>query len=262
MKYLKSFVDKEAMNAYNSKYMYNPSLYLYKNPPTIYKGIYKQIDYISSTPSGSQYIDLGCKIMETTENIKLDIKFKINDAAQSQVINIHGNTEATLFNSGLENSSNTDYPGFFIRRTQGTGRGYAHGVYLGAKWEFTNSTYSSGTNRYMANNLAGFTGVGDGETRSWILYEKSFLLDNIPSEQCHDQQVTLFSSYSQTTGEYFRFVLADLYYVKIVKGNIVIRDLIPVVRITDNTPGMFDKEYNVFYPSQGDEPFVAGIITQ
>ena len=53
MKYLKSFVDKEAMNAYNSKYMYNPSLYLYKNPPTIYKGIYKQIDYISSTQTGS-----------------------------------------------------------------------------------------------------------------------------------------------------------------------------------------------------------------
>ena len=74
--------------------------------------------------------------------------------------------------------------------------------------------------------------------------------------------MTLFSSYSSDTGDYNRFVIADLYYVKIVKDNIVIRDLIPVVRITDNTPGMFDKAYNVFYPSQGDEPFVAGIITQ
>ena len=120
--------------------------------------------------------------METTENIKLDIKFKINDAAHSGVYNIHGNSAATIFNSGLENTNNTDYPGFFIRRTLGTGGGYAHGVYLRAKWEFTNSTYSSGDTGYIANNLAGFSGVGDGETGTWILYEKSFLLDNIPSE--------------------------------------------------------------------------------
>ena len=56
----------------------------------------------------------------------------------------------------------------------------------------------------------------------------------------------------------FRFICADLYYLKFIKGGQVIRNLIPIKKLSTNEIGLFDLENQVFYISQGDEPFVAG----
>jgi len=38
----------------------------------------------------------------------------------------------------------------------------------------------------------------------------------------------------------FRFVEADLYYLRFTKGNTVVRDLIPAKRNSDNEVGLYD----------------------
>lgn len=56
----------------------------------------------------------------------------------------------------------------------------------------------------------------------------------------------------------WRFSESDVYYCKIYKGNTLLRDLIPVKRNSDNVVGLYDKQNDHFYISQGDEHFVAG----
>ena len=36
---------------------------------------YKPLEYISSTQTGGQYIDLGCKLLENTDDIEIDMKY-------------------------------------------------------------------------------------------------------------------------------------------------------------------------------------------
>ena len=52
--------------------------------------------------------------------------------------------------------------------------------------------------------------------------------------------------------------MADLYYLKLTKGGQVIRNLIPVKKVSTNEIGLYDMENDHLYVSQGDEPFVAG----
>jgi hypothetical protein len=39
---------------------------------------YTVLEYINSTATGGQYINLGCQLMENTDPVRLDIKFKID----------------------------------------------------------------------------------------------------------------------------------------------------------------------------------------
>ena len=54
----------------------------------------------------------------------------------------------------------------------------------------------------------------------------------------------------------FRFSEVDVYYMKIYKGNTLIRSLWPVRRKSDNAIGLYDVVNDNLYVSQGDDPFV------
>lgn len=213
---------------------------------------YRKAQYISSTQTGGQYIDLGCKLMENTDDIEIDIKFIMNDAYRNGTWynSDKGNSQATLLNSILEN--NSSWPGFALRRDSGTGAGYRFNLYLYAKWEFNNSIHYNG--KYYANNLGGGYG-GTTRTTNLVLYEEHFLINNIPESQCHNTSTTLFCTYLEYQNKYDRFTIADLYYLKIKKGGVVIRDLIPVYSYEEGEAGLYDKQNDVFYKSQGDAPF-------
>ena len=85
-----------------------------------------------------------------------------------------------------------------------------------------------------------------GATTTKQVYEKTFILDNIPDNQIHNINTTVFCSYNSYSSPQ-QFCYGQLYYLKLIKGNQIIRDLIPVERLTDHKLGLYDKEHNVFY---------------
>ena len=133
---------------------------------------------------------------------------------------------------------------------------------LQTKWEFSNSTKSDNSNKWYSNYLSYSKGSGWENIHSCDnIYEFSETLDKIPSSQVNDCTCSLFCAFD-SNGNPFRFALADLYYLKFTKGNTVIKNLIPVQRMFDNEVGLWDLENQVFYTSQGNDPFVAGSIIE
>lgn len=246
MFYIKKFNNDSERSNYIKSNFVSPHLFLdTQNKNINYFPKYKRLDYISSTTTGGQYIDLGCKLMENTDDIKIDIKFNIKDRGKDGKTNNTG--QSTLIASQLETSP---YPGFTLRY-----RVYNFNyIHLQAKWQFTNSSpVPSESGKWASKYLSINNEVYDNN-----IYEFSETLDNIPASQCNNMNCHLFCALNGSN-QPFRFVTADLYYLKFTKGGQVIRNLIPVQRNSDNEVGLWDMENQVFYTSQGDEPFIAGI---
>lgn len=214
---------------------------------------YTELNYISSTQTGGQYIDLGCKLMENTDDIQMYIKFNIKGNGKDS------NGQSTLIASQPEVNP---YPGFVLRKTSNNTSYYNYQfIDCSAKWSFENSTKSG--NKYYANALRGPLNDEALDNTNTIhkqignIYEETVLFNNIPQAQCHNMNCHLFCALNSSNNP-FRFIEADLYYLKFIKGGIIIRDLIPAKRNSDNEIGLYDLENNVFYTSQGTDPFVAG----
>lgn len=212
---------------------------------------YTELSYISSTSTGGQYIDLGCHLLENTDNIQIDIKFNIKGTGKSA----SGNDPllATLIASQPEISP---WPGFILRRMNADGTT----LHLQAKWKFTNSTKQPSTSKYQSKYLT-HPKTDNNNTlveANWQnIYEFTEILDNIPSSQVNNCTCTLFCALDGSNNP-FRYCEADLYYLKFTKGNTVVRDLIPAKRNSDNEVGLYDLQNDVFYASQGTSSFVAG----
>ena len=232
MKYIKKFQDNTVLETYKKSNFVTPHIYLDNNLNTVkFMQEYVELEYISSTQTGGQYIDLGCKLMENTDDIQIDIKFNIKNRGLNSA-----NQQGTLIGSQPEVSP---YPGFVLRYQNSNADRWLH---LQAKWFFTGSINNSGKgvskyltypNHYAADNN---------------IYEFSETLDNMPSSQVNNCTCTLFCALNSSNNP-FRYVEADLYYLKFIKGGIIIRDLIPAKRNSDNEIGLYDLENNVFYTS-------------
>ena len=250
MLYIKKFNDDTERSNYIKSNFVSPYLFMNaQNRNVNYFPKYKRLEYISSTQTGGQYIDLGCKLLENTDDIKIDIKFNIKGVGKSSSGN--DNTLCTLISSQTEVSP---WPGFVLRRNAANNSR----LNLQTKWSFTNSTKRVSESKYDSKYLSYM------KNNNWVnvsfpgIYEFSEILDNIPSSQINNCTCTLFCALDSSNNP-FRFAEADLYYLKFTKGEQVIRNLIPVQRNSDNEVGLWDMENQVFYTSQGDEPFIAGI---
>lgn len=208
---------------------------------------FRQVEYISSTSTGGQYIDLGCKLLENTDDIKIDIKFNIRGVGKSS----SGNDPnlATLIGSQPEVDP---WPGFVLRIKSTVD----HSLHLQTKWAFTDSVKNGTNNKWESRYLSYYGNPNNALYQN--IYEFSETLDKIPSSQVNDCVCTLFCTYDGN-GNPFRYALADLYYLKLEKGGQVIRDLIPVYDQLTQEAGLYDKQNNVFYKSQGDEPFIGPV---
>lgn len=254
MKYIKKFQDNTTLDTYKKSNFVTPHIYLDNNLNTVkYMEEYQQLEYISSTQTGGQYIDLGCKLMENTNDIKLDIKFNIKGFGKGDDIT----AQSTLIASQPEVSP---YPGFTLRKAGPAKDNNRQYVSLCAKWQFENSRADL-NNRYYSNMLRfpwsnEYYNPNNHSTVNNI-YERSFLLNNIPNSQINNFSCHLFCALNSSNNP-FRYVEADLYYLKFTKGGQVIRNLIPVKKVSTNEIGLYDIENDHLYVSQGDDPFVAG----
>ena len=262
MKYIKKFNSETQLETYKKSNFVSPHVYLNANLNTVkYMEEYQQLQYISSTSTGGQYIDLGCHLMENTDDIQIDIKFNIKG---------HGKTgidQSTLIAAQPEVNP---YPGFTMRILNYDVTDTRTVVTFNTKWLCSEywGTYVDANNKkrygciYLSpKTLTGNAAVitGGSFTNLNNVYEYSILLDNIPQDQCHNMNTHLFCALN-SSGQPFRFIEADLHYLKFTKGGQVIRNLIPVKKVSTNEIGLYDMENDHLYISQGDEPFVAGPI--
>ena len=259
MKYIKAFNNRNDLEIYKKSKLTTPHIFLNKQNlrDLDYLEEYYQLEYISSTQTGGQYIDLGCKLMENTDDIRMYIKFNIKGFGK----NDNYDAQSTLIASQPEVSP---YPGFVLRKTSRVSNySYLQFIDCSAKWSFENSIRANNTNKYYANALRGPLNNEHLDTSNTLhkqignIYEETVLFNNIPQSQVNDCTCTLFCALDSNNNP-FRYIEADLYYLKFIKGNTVIRNLVPVRRKSDNTVGLYDIEHDYLYVSQGDESFVAG----
>lgn len=253
MKHIKKFDNEQSLISYKKNNFITPHLYFDNSNRNInYMPKYKVLDYISSTSTGGQYIDLGCHLLENTDDIQIDIKFNIKGVGKTSTGG--DNTLCTLIASQPEVSP---WPGFVLRRHTAS----RIDLHLQAKWNFTNSVKDS-SNKYQSKYLTYPVSSGSSTFTGapWqTIYEFSEILDNMPASQINNCTCTLFCALN-SSNQPFRYALADLYYLRFIKGGQVIRNLIPVKKLSTNEVGLYDLENDHLYVSQGDEPFVEPII--
>lgn len=186
-----------------------------------------ELEYISSTSSGSQYINLGVKLYETL-GTNYDIAMKFN-----LIGNGSDATQPTMFN--CQNQTNP-WPGTFVRRTNNnvTGR------------------YIGGSNK---DNTLGIINQLIELPVQTSPNKNVYSLNN--GGQTHAFGTSLFCAFKDTSNTPFRFCEAKLYYFKLWVEGVLIRDLIPC-KDTNNVVGMYDVVNNVFYTSPNGAAFVAG----
>ena len=87
MNNLKKFDTYTNLTIYKSQNFISPHVFYDKTTERIhyYMNEYQVLDYISSTATGGQYIDLGCKLMENTDDIRIDMKYNIKGHGKTGV---------------------------------------------------------------------------------------------------------------------------------------------------------------------------------
>ena len=189
---------------------------------------YTELEYISSSSGGNQYIDLGIKLYETL-NTNYDIAMKFNIAS--------GNAnQAAIF--ACQDSDNDPWPGTFIRTNSSSGK--VIGRYIG------------GTAK---DNTLGNLGA-DIELPVQTSPNKNVTsLNN--NNTTHQYGTSLFCAFVGGTNTPARYCNAKLYYFKLFVNGTLVRDLIPC-KNSNNVVGMYDVVNNTFYTSPNGAAFTAG----
>lgn len=256
------------------------SLIWQKTSTSVLPSGYTQLDYISSTQTGGQYINLNCNLFQTTDDITINIKFNLKgggkDYNESSAVNL---TKPSILLACVSEAD--PYYAFALRKNDIGSSGTVNDnyVHVYSKWQISNSVYRNAngdaTNKqkyyttYLAGNISGQT-----QTPLNQIYEKTIIIDNLSSisstifNKLSNLPTYMFGTYNDSTatgnnatqwkGKVWRFSESDVYYCKIMKGTTVIRDLIPALKISDNSVGLYDIQNDVFYTSQGTDPFIAG----
>lgn len=191
---------------------------------------YTQLEYIESTSSGGQYIDLNIKLYETL-NTQYDIAIKFNVTGPGK-----DNTQSFLFQ--CQNVTNP-WPGTFIRLSVNSDNNVT-GRYIGAN--------------VKDNNLGTKNSIIELPVRT-SPNKNVYNLSN--SGQTHSFGTSLFCGYSDVNKTPYRFCAAKLYYFKLFVEGVLIRDMVPC-KDSNNVVGLYDVVNNVFYTSPNGAAFIAG----
>lgn len=189
---------------------------------------YTELEYISSTSTGGQYINMNILLYDVL-NKQYDIAIKFNIAGNGK----NTSQQGTLF--GCQENINP-WPGTFIRYKDNNN---ITGRYIGAD--------------VKDNNLGGANTIIE-------LTEKTPPAKNVynynNSNRTHTWGTSLFSILD-ANGNPDRFVEATLYYFKLFVNGVLVRDMVPCID-PNNVVGMYDVVNNVFYSSPNGAAFVAG----
>lgn len=191
---------------------------------------YKELDYIASTKTGGQYIDLDILLYDTL-NKNYDIAIKFNAIGTGQ----DNTTQGTIF--GCQDNTGSPWPGTFIRvsNTNIVGR------YIGG----------SGKDNTL------------GALKTDIeLTEKTPPSKNVTnynnSSRTHTWGTSLFCIFNnQAKTAMIRYIEAKLYYFKLFVEGTLVRDMVPC-KDPNNVVGLYDLVNNTFYSSPNGAAFVAG----
>lgn len=191
---------------------------------------YTQLEYISSTSTGGQYIDVNIRLYEvkgTDYDIAVKFNLKGNGKNTSQ--------QGTVFNN--QDPNNNHWPGTFIRLGNNNN---IIGRYIGGT-EKDNTIGQANT----VIELPVQTPPNKNVTN----------INN--NNSTHLYGTSLFCAFTSTSNNPQRFAYADLYYFKLFVSGTLVRDMIPCID-PNNVVGMYDVVNNVFYSSPNGAAFVAG----
>lgn len=184
---------------------------------------YTELYSISSTSSGSQYIDLNLRLYESAPNFDFKIKLKlIGNGADN-------NSQATIFNTAYEVSP---YPGVFIRKNNNSVR-----------------------TRLGNGNNSDFGTIGGTPDRICELdYDESLGYND--KGMTFSTSATLFCG-TNSSGNPQRYAYGTIYYFKLWQNGSLARNMVPCIN-PSNVVGMYDTVNNVFYTTPNSTAFVAG----
>lgn len=184
---------------------------------------YRKVEYLES--SGTQYIDIQTYI-DREFTIKTDIEFKtkVNDVSPFGFLMTENSAASKRFNFFTNNQ------GLFV----GIGNSTSQSIY---------AQYPSllNTKRQITGGEYGFSIDG-----------QNFLANNADIDWKETFTFRLFGRYSN--GTYIKTFNGRVYYF-IVPRQV---HLIPVIRNTDDKPGMYDLVNDVFYTNAGTGEFTWG----
>lgn len=281
MQYIKKFNTLDEQQNYEKNNFVTPYIHFDNSSKTLdYYEAYERLEYISSTQTGGQYINLGYHLFENTDDIIIDIKFNLKGGGKDYNLTSAVNQTKPSVLIGSISEANPYY-GFVVRKADIGSSGTADDTYVTmyTKWQISNSVLKNANGdqnsktkyypTYLAGNISGYE-----NTRTGVVYEKRLIIDNLSTiasstfNQMNHLDTYMFATYyDSTTSNHmwyehnmWRFSESDVYYCKITKGNTVVRDLIPVRRKKDGNIGLLDLEHRHFYGSEGDNPFAAGPV--
>ena len=182
---------------------------------------YTPVKYIEST--GTQYIDTG---LPTMENMKIDIQYYINnfEVARNYVFGAFGN------NGGYRmqwSHSNTSFAGY--------GNLY-------------NSNIQSDNSKKL-NHLV--VDKGKFYLNDTMIYDAS----NASQICSANNNVSIYLFAVNGNGSVSNFSSIRIYYMKIYKGNTLLRDYTPVID-SSGRPCLYDKVEDKFYYNEGSGEFL------
>lgn len=88
--------------------------------------------------------------------------------------------------------------------------------------------------------------------------EKSENFGNAPTADIYGYDLLLFACFQISTNKIINFSLCKISSVQIEQGGVLVRDLIPCYRKSDNVAGMYDIVEGKFYTNAGTGEFIVG----
>lgn len=190
---------------------------------------YTELEYISSTNGGNQYIDLGIRLYEVL-NTQYDIAIKFI------ISSTNTEKQATIFN--CQDPNNNPWPGTFIRKAD---------------------TGTNVTGRYIGGTAKdNVIGQLDNIVELPVQTLPNKNVTNIfNNNRTHLYGTGLFCSFSNTSNTPQRYCNGTIYYFKLFVNGSLVRDLVPC-KNSNNVVGMYDVVNDTFYTSPNGAAFVAG----
>ena len=190
---------------------------------TFYEPIeYIPLEYIEST--GTQWIDSG---IASNSNIKFAAKFNMNENTGNVIVGFTINDESRAFRLfNYEGGCWLDYgSGQRLNRINGGA------LSIGTTYEVEVG------NRYVKNLVTNTNIIGSSAVGAFS----------------YDNTINIFKGYDDTSHS-----SGKIYYLKIYENDILVRDMIPVRRLSNNSICMYDKVTDTFFENQGTGTFIGG----
>ena len=168
MQYIKKFNTINEQQNYEKNNFVTPYIHMNDTNKSIdyYEG-YERLEYISSTQTGGQYINLNCNLFQNTDDIIIDIKFNLKGGGKdyNAAPGVNGHKPSVLIGSVSELDP---WFGFVVRKADIGSSGIYNDNYVTmyAKWEISNSVYKNANGdannkskyypTYLAGNISGY----------------------------------------------------------------------------------------------------------